>query len=74
MEFSVWVREQRIDRGWTQADLAHRVRVNSQTVSRWERAEFLPDLEMFRALCVLFECSADEPLCLPEPPADKGAA
>jgi transcriptional regulator with XRE-family HTH domain len=77
MTFGDWVREGRLKGSWTQADLARLVSANAQTVSRWERNEFRPDLEMFRKLCALFKCPADEPLRLLDEvpaPVDKGAA
>ena len=66
MVFAEWVRERRLARGWTQAELARRINGGAGSVSRWERGEFLPDLETFRSLCVEFGCSADEPLGLPD--------
>lgn len=74
MKIGKWVRTQRLARGWSQAELARRLRVVSGGgrniarevggIGRWERDDCLPHLGVFRQLCVLFACSADVPLRL----------
>lgn len=49
----------RQERGLTQKQLADRLGVTAQAVSKWETGGSLPDLEMFRMLVQLLGCSAD---------------
>lgn len=46
-------------RGWSQEELAERVRVTRQAVSRWESGSAKPDADKIVALCDLFGVSAD---------------
>ena len=43
----------------TQEELAERLSVSRQTVSRWETDSTFPDVEMLIRLCELFECDMD---------------
>ena len=45
--------------GMSQEELAHRTGVSRQTVSKWESGAMVPESSNLRALCVLFEVSAD---------------
>jgi flagellar biosynthesis component FlhA len=49
----------RKEKGFTQEDLAVRLGVTPQAVSRWERGIGFPDLEMLYYICDLLDCSAD---------------
>lgn len=46
-------------RGWSQEELAERVGVTRQAVSRWESGSAKPDADKIIALCDLFGVSAD---------------
>lgn len=46
-------------RGWSQEDLAERVGVSRQAVSRWEADSAKPDADRIIAICDLFGVSAD---------------
>lgn len=46
-------------RGMSQEDLAERIGVSRQAVSRWETGESVPDVEKIKALCRIFEVPAD---------------
>lgn len=46
-------------RGWSQEELADRVGVTRQAVSRWESGSAKPDAEKIVAICDLFGVSAD---------------
>ena len=46
-------------RGWSQEELADRVGVTRQAVSRWELGSAKPDADKIVALCDLFSISAD---------------
>lgn len=46
-------------RGWSQEELAERVGVSRQAVSRWESNSAKPDADKILAICDLFAVSAD---------------
>lgn len=46
--------------GLSQEELAHKVGVSRQTVSKWERDECLPEIDKIVVLCNLFNISTDE--------------
>lgn len=50
---------QRKARGWSQEELAERISVSRQAVSRWEAGTAKPDADKIIALCDLFGISAD---------------
>lgn len=59
-----WLRNRRVARKWTQAQLARRVGTEFSSISRWERGANKPTLEQFAELCVALEASADDALGL----------
>ena len=44
---------------WTQADLADRINYSDKAVSKWERAEAVPDIDTLYALAELFGVTVD---------------
>lgn len=50
----------RKERGWTQAELADRLGVTNQAVSKWETGESLPDSSLLLPLSELFDVTIDE--------------
>lgn len=46
--------------GMTQEELAEKMNVSRQTISKWEKENSSPDLESAIALCELFEISLDD--------------
>ena len=50
----------RIQNGWSQEDLAERVYVTRQAVSRWENGETLPDIRQAKKLSSLYRLSLDK--------------
>ena len=74
----------RKSRGWNQEELADRVNVTRQAVSRWELDSAKPDADKIIALCDLFSVPADyllrddyvepEPVSAPAPEAPKPSA
>lgn len=50
----------RHEKGLTQAELGERMGVSPQSVSGWERAEFLPDTALLPELALLYGVSVDE--------------
>ena len=58
--------------GWSQEELAEQMDVTRQSVSKWEGAQSVPDLDKMIRLSELFGVSTDYLLCLtnsPEPPS-----
>lgn len=60
MEFHKKLYELRKKRGISQEELAYKLNVTRQTVSKWEMGESAPDLEKLRMLSDYFEISLDE--------------
>lgn len=54
------IADARKNKGFTQADLAERMKVTPQAVSRWETGASLPDLDMLLQLSHLFEITINE--------------
>lgn len=50
----------KMHRGMTQEQLAERLGVSRQTISKWEMDTAFPEMEKAVALCGLFSCSLDE--------------
>lgn len=59
MEFNNRLYELRKQKGFSQEELANRVNVSRQTVSKWEIGDSTPDMEKLIALSDLFEISLD---------------
>ncbi|MGI5824737.1 MAG: helix-turn-helix domain-containing protein [Bacillota bacterium] len=53
----------RTDAGFTQADLGEKINYSDKTVSKWERAESLPDAAVLKRLAEIFGVSVDYLLC-----------
>lgn len=62
MEYSLGKKltELRKKRGWTQEEVARKLKISAQAVSKWENDISLPDLEMIKALARLYETSIDD--------------
>lgn len=60
MEFGNRLYELRKQKGLSQEELANRLNVTRQTVSKWEVGDSTPDMEKLGALSELFEISLDE--------------
>lgn len=50
----------RMHRGMTQEELAERLEVSRQTISKWELDMAFPEMEKAVSLCQLFSCTLDE--------------
>ena len=60
MEFNNRLYELRKQKGFSQEELANRLNVSRQTVSKWEIGDSTPDMEKLIAISDLFEISLDE--------------
>ncbi len=60
MEFNNKLYELRKQKGFSQEELANRLNVSRQTISKWEVGESTPDMEKLIAISDLFEVSLDE--------------
>lgn len=60
------IRELRNAQGWRQVDLAEKLHIKKNTVSRYETGSLGVDATTICTLCDLFDCSADYLLCQTE--------
>ncbi len=51
--------EARKEKGFTQAELARRLGVTAQAVSKWERGNAFPDIELLDGISTVLDCSLD---------------
>lgn len=72
MQIGENIQTRRKQKGWSQSELADKLNVSRQTVSKWELGETLPDTENVLKLCSLFEIGADT--LLQTKPAQAAAA
>lgn len=49
----------RTENGWTQAELAEKINYSDKSVSKWERAESLPDVSVLKQISDLFGVTVD---------------
>jgi len=56
----LFIKELREQQNMTQKELADRLQVSFQTISKWENGKSLPDLEMMSNLCQIFGISINE--------------
>lgn len=68
MEFREVLQQTRKIKGWSQEDLAERVQVSRQAVSKWETGDAMPDLPKLLALAEALDISLDA-LCGRETPS-----
>jgi putative transcriptional regulator len=54
------VKELRVDRGWTQQQLAEAVGVSRQSINSIERERYVPSLPLALTFARVFACSTDE--------------
>ncbi|PGL69329.1 helix-turn-helix transcriptional regulator [Bacillus sp. AFS055030] len=60
MIFSKRLKDEREKRGWSQNDLAEKIHVSRQTVSKWETEKNYPSIEVLIKLSDLFDITIDE--------------
>lgn len=60
MEFSERLKKEREKKGWSQTELAEKIHVSRQSVSKWETGKNYPSIEVIIDLSDLFEITIDE--------------
>ena len=60
MNFSERLKKEREKRGWSQNDLAEKIHVSRQAVSKWETGKNYPSIEVIINLSDLFGITIDE--------------
>lgn len=75
MEFHNRLYNLRKQKGLSQEELANRLNVSRQTISKWEIGDSTPDMEKLAAISELFEVSLDElVLGREQTPSETGAS
>lgn len=54
------IKQYRIDKGLSQNDLAEKLYVTRQAVSKWELGKAIPDIDTIKKLTVIFECNIED--------------
>ena len=62
MELKDIIFQKREEKNMTQEELAEKLNVARQTVSKWETGETMPDVDSLKKLAILLEFSIDEAL------------
>ena len=57
----------RLANGMTQLELAERINYSDKAVSKWERAESMPDIAVLTEIADLFQVSLDDLVRLKKP-------
>lgn len=60
MKFEENLRELRKQMGYSQEELAEKLQVSRQAVSKWENGSGYPELDKLMSLCELFHCTMDD--------------
>jgi putative transcriptional regulator len=60
MQLKNRVREFRVERGWTQQELAEKVGVSRQSINSIECDRYVPSLPLALSFARVFRCSTDE--------------
>ncbi len=59
VKFAEQLKKLRTEKGLSQEDLAQKLFVSRQAVSRWESGDDTPDLETIIKITKIFDCSLD---------------
>ena len=62
MEFSQIVKSLRLERGWSQQEVADRAGLNKMTISQYENGKRKPSFEVIEALAEIFHVDMNYPL------------
>ncbi|MCI5744720.1 MAG: helix-turn-helix domain-containing protein [Erysipelotrichaceae bacterium] len=64
------IKEYRNKAGLTQKDLADKLNITYQAVSRWENDDAEPSFDMLKDICKILNCSTDDLFEIEKPPQD----
>lgn len=53
------LKQARVDKGYSQDEVADRLKISRPTISKWENGKAYPDLYNFKLLCNLYDLPAD---------------
>ena len=68
------IRQLREERGWTQLELANRLKVTPATVYNWERGRYEPRASQIRQIAQIFGVSMDVITLVEAEPGPEGKA
>ena len=60
MKFNEKLRSLRLNKGYTQEDLASKLNVTRQSVSKWEQGINEPDIDTIKRLCKILDCTIED--------------
>ena len=60
IKIGAFISERRKAKGWTQSQLAEKLKITDKAVSKWETGRSMPDLSLFLPLCTLLEVTLNE--------------
>ena len=60
MKIGKFIKELRIEKKMTQADLAEKLGVSNRAVSKWENGLNMPDVSLLRPICEIFDITINE--------------
>ena len=56
-KIGLFIKQLREDKGWTQEELANKLFIVRETVSKWERGKRVPEIEILKKLAEIFDVS-----------------
>jgi len=59
-KIGAFLKKLREEKGWTQEELAEKLYIRRQSISKWEMGKTCPDSENFKMLSKIFNVSTDE--------------
>lgn len=59
-KIGAYIKELRLKNNLSQSDLAKKLSVTSQAISKWENGRGIPDIEMLKQLSIIFNVNVDE--------------
>lgn len=60
MKFNEKLKELRLAKGYTQEDLASKLSITRQSISKWEQGINEPDIDTLKKLCNILDCSIED--------------